>query len=69
MKTVAPGGVIGILGGGQLGRMLALAAAPEFAAVIDYNLLRSASGVLVMGGVNLGLQGGGGAGAFVGGLW
>jgi 5-(carboxyamino)imidazole ribonucleotide synthase len=27
MKTVAPGGTIGILGGGQLGRMLALAAA------------------------------------------
>lgn len=26
--TVAPGGVLGILGGGQLGRMLALAAAP-----------------------------------------
>ena len=27
MKTVAPGGTIGIIGGGQLGRMLALAAA------------------------------------------
>ena len=63
------------VGGGLIGgvsataMLLALAAAPEFAAVIDYNLLRSASGVLVMGGVNLGLQAGGGAGAFVGGLW
>lgn len=28
MTTIAPGGVVGILGGGQLGRMLALAAAP-----------------------------------------
>lgn len=28
MQRIAPGGVIGILGGGQLGRMLALAAAP-----------------------------------------
>ena len=28
MKTVAPGSTIGIIGGGQLGRMLALAAAP-----------------------------------------
>jgi hypothetical protein len=49
--------------------LLALAAAPEFAVVIDQNLLQSASGVLVMGGVNLGLQAGAGAGAFVGGLW
>lgn len=28
MKTIAPGSTIGIIGGGQLGRMLALAAAP-----------------------------------------
>ena len=28
MKTLAPGSIIGIIGGGQLGRMLALAAAP-----------------------------------------
>ena len=28
MKTLAPGSTIGIIGGGQLGRMLALAAAP-----------------------------------------
>lgn len=49
--------------------LLAAAAAPEFAFVIDANLLQSASGVLVMAGVNLGLQAGAGAGAFVGGLW
>ena len=44
-------------------------AASEFAVAIDANLLRSASGVLVMGGVNLGPQAGAGAEAFVGGLW
>jgi len=37
--------------------------------VIDPALLRSASGVLVMGGVNADLLAGGGVGAFVGVLW
>ena len=32
-------------------------------------LLSSATGVLLMAGVNLGLQAGGGVGAFVGGLF
>jgi hypothetical protein len=49
--------------------LLALAMEPELAVVIDPALLRSASGVLVMGGVNAGLQAGGGVGAFLGGLW
>ncbi len=35
----------------------------------DYRLLRSATGLLVMGGVNVGVQAGGGVGAFLGGLW
>ncbi len=36
MKTVAPGGVVGILGGGQLGRMLSLAAARMGLDVVIY---------------------------------
>lgn len=47
---------------------LALPFAPVLMA-IDYKLLQSATGLLVMGGVNAGLQAGAGAGAFLGGLW
>lgn len=35
----------------------------------DERLLQSAVGLLVMGGTNLGIQAGGGIGAFLGGLW
>jgi len=38
-------------------------------AYIDYRMLQSATGLLVMGGINAGLQGGAGIGAFLGGLW
>jgi hypothetical protein len=38
-------------------------------AYFDYKLLQSATGILVMGGLNVGVQAGGGIGGFLGGLW
>ena len=50
---------------------LAMAAplGPAAAMYLDAKLLASATGLLVMGGVNAGVQAGGGIGAFLGGLY
>jgi hypothetical protein len=44
-------------------------AVPIAELVIEYELLRSATGLLIMDGMNAGVQAGAGAGAFLGGLW
>jgi hypothetical protein len=44
-------------------------AMPMAELLVEYELLQSATGLLVMGGVNAGVQAGWGAGAFLGGLW
>lgn len=49
--------------------LLGLLAFPGAALFFDYRLLSSATGLLVMGGFNVGIQAGGGGGAMVGGLW
>lgn len=36
---------------------------------LDMKMMNTATGILVMGGVNAGIQGGAGIGVFVGGLW
>jgi hypothetical protein len=48
---------------------LAAAAGPAGMIYLDYRLLRSATGLLVMGGLNAGIQAGAGVGAFLGGLY
>jgi hypothetical protein len=35
----------------------------------EYRLMETATGILVMGGLNVGIQAGGGVGGYVGGLW
>lgn len=47
----------------------AASALPAAAALLSQDLLNSATALLVMGGLNAGIQAGGGVGAYLGGLW
>ena len=39
------------------------------APLLEVQMLQSATAILVMGGMNAGLQAGGGGGVFLGGIW
>ena len=49
--------------------LAAAAAAGPMASYFEYRMMQTATGILVMGGINVGIQAGGGIGGYVGGLW